>query len=361
MKRILFFLFIIGFCFPLTSCESASSLAPRSNPVIRYFARPGSLYSYRYMKLLYKDQYNPQHFIMKDPTPNMTSASVQVLSSSVKTTRLIDYPTFMDASGFMTTIKKFPIKTAVLDSSLAEIWQLAGGTISATVQETITRGIASKQNVTIIPIKDYKIFDYEFLLSYEPDLVILNADNTNEMKVAQLLRVYNIPVLAMHVDSFLDYLSVLSDFTKILDTPQNYMKYGSKLLDQIEAIQERYAALTSSPKVLLCNAPNIVYPMITDLGAKLILSGSSDNAMDDEISTAPVADVIVDIATLKKASLFSYLPNQRWPEAYEYLALLLYGEITVTDWPERIVTQEVPEKLLRKSTLPDLDVSNLLQ
>jgi ABC-type Fe3+-hydroxamate transport system substrate-binding protein len=279
------------------------------------------------MKLLYKDEYNPQHFIMKDPIPKKSSASVQVLSSSVKTIRLIDYPKFMDASGFMTTIKKIPIKTAILDSSLAEIWKLSGGTITATVQETINRGIASIQDVTFIPKDDQGVFDYEFLLSYEPDLVILNADNANEMKVAQLLRVYDIPVLAMHVDSFLDYLSVLGDFTKILDTPDNYVEYGSKLLDQIEAIQEHYENLPTQPKVLLCNAPPFLYSMVTEIGANLIASDSSENSPDND-ATAPIADILLDVATLENSSLFSYLPNQRWPDAYEYLANLLYGEIS---------------------------------
>ncbi len=312
MKRILLFLLVICSSFELTSCELSSS-SPRSNPVIRYFARPGSRFSYRYMKLLYKDEFNPQYFIMKDPLTQKLSASVPVMSSSVKTTRLIDYPTFMDASGFMTTIKKLPKKTAVLDSSLAEIWNLAGGSISATVSETITRGITKQEEVTLIPQEYMEVIDYEFLLAYHPDLVILNADNANEMKVAQLLRVYDIPVLAMHVDSFFDYLSVLSVFTEILDTSENYTEYGSKLLDQIEAIQDQYAGLSTQKNVRLSNAPEIVYPMITDLGAKTITTPET-----------MTADVVIDFTTLDKSYLFSYLPNQRWPEAYQYLAQILY-------------------------------------
>lgn len=326
MKRILLFLLIVCLSYQLTSSEYTSSSSLGFHPVIQYLAQPSNLSSYRYMKLLYKDEYNPQHFILKDPFAMKTSSSVQVISSSVQTTRLIDYPTFMDASGFMTTIKKLPTKTAILDSSLAEIWKLAGGEISATVQETLTRGIANTHNVTLIPKDDLGVFNYEFLLSYEPDLVILNADHDNEMKVAQLLRVYDIPVLAMHVDSFLDYLSVLSVFTKILDHPQNYMEYGSKLLDQIEAIKDLYDGISTPPRVLLYNAPDIIYPMITELGANIITIDNSNNTPNDEISTEPIADIVINIATLSKFDLFSYLPNHRWPEAYEYLAQLLYEQ-----------------------------------
>ena len=285
MKRILFFFLFFFTCICFTGCDSAPTYSVKANPLVRYFARPGSFYSYRYMRLLYQDEFHTldqatqqglMHGIMKLA---VKEASVPASSSSVKTKRLIDYPTFMDDTGFMTTFKSIPRNVAVLDSSYAEIWELAGGSIQITVQETVTRGLVTKSSVTVIDQKLHDLIDYELLLSENPDLVIVNAQNSQHRTLATLLRVYDIPVLALNVNSFLDYLSTLRIFTEILNTPNHYKEYGSKLLDQVETIIGDATSSSQNHQVQVYikqDAPPFVFHMLEDLGAIIITSSNID-------------------------------------------------------------------------------------
>jgi ABC-type Fe3+-hydroxamate transport system substrate-binding protein len=260
---------------------------------------------------------------------------VETSSSSVTTTRLIDYPSFMDASGFTTTIKNTPTKVVVLNSSLAEIWMLAGGSIDITIKETITRGLVIESEVKVIDQPTTDKSNYELLLSYDPDLVILDANNDAHLKLAETLRVYNIPVFVLRVDSFLNYLSTLSMFTKILNTPNNFEKYGNKLLNQVEAIVDSTKTNEERKKVLLLSADNsientdlskhFIYHMLEELGALPVTANDVNNTLDNEASETKDVDLILNLSLKENIELFSYLPNQRWAQVYQYLVDLLYG------------------------------------
>jgi ABC-type Fe3+-hydroxamate transport system substrate-binding protein len=173
------------------------------------------------------------------------------------------------------------------------------------------------------------------LLSYDPDLVILDANNDAHLKLADLLRVYDIPVFVLQIDSFLDYLSTLSMFTKILNTPQNFEEYGNELLDQVEAIVDTTKKLEKGPRVLLLPANkanedanlnnHFIYHMLEELGAHPIAANELSTNLDYEVSEANAVDLIIDLSLKKNVELFSYLPNQRWAQVYQYLVDLLYG------------------------------------
>ena len=59
------------------------------------------------------------------------------------------YYSFTDYSGNTVTLDKAPEKTAVLFSSFAEVWELAGGNVSITVGESIERGFAGSDAIIV--------------------------------------------------------------------------------------------------------------------------------------------------------------------------------------------------------------------
>ena len=66
----------------------------------------------------------------------------------------------MDATGFFTTFKTKPKRVAALTSSFAEVWELAGGKVSITVQETLNRNLLQDQRVAVVGTKDGDFNDY---------------------------------------------------------------------------------------------------------------------------------------------------------------------------------------------------------
>lgn len=66
-------------------------------------------------------------------------------------------------------------KTAVLFSSLAEVWIKAGGDVDITVGEAVERGFA-KEGTPLVDSGAGKSINIELLLSYKPSLVIYSSD-----------------------------------------------------------------------------------------------------------------------------------------------------------------------------------------
>lgn len=296
--------------------------------------------------------------------------SVEAISSAK---RLIDYLTYMDATGFVTTFKEKPQNVAVLFSSYAEIWQLAGGTVNITVEETVNRNLVSKEEVKLVGQGSGKEVNLELLLSYQPDLVILTADYEAQLKLADQLRMFQIPVLVLKVESFFDYLKTLNLFTEILGTKEQYNKYGSEVLNQVEYILSQTDNIIEKPTVLFLRAyshgakakttDHFAGAMLKDLGA-INIAESGDFPLDtlsqEVIAASDVDYIFISIMGEDEESisnyverellvqpafsalnavkekkyyilpkdLFSYKPNQRWGQAYEYLANLLYPEMS---------------------------------
>lgn len=328
MKRFLSILIVLLPCLLFASCHLKAEPI-KGDPIVRYRARPGSIFSYRYLRLLENTGNGLQEYRKQDNYKEEV-ASIKTSSSSVKSIKLIDYPKFMDNSGFITTIKKIPSKIAILDPCLAQIWKLSGGRIDLTVQATVTRGIIADQKVTLVDQDSTKSIDYELLLANNPDLIILNSNNQEHIKVADILRMYDIPVLAYNVDNFLDYLSILSVFTKILETPENYEEYGSKLFDQVESKLD--ITKKESKRVLIIPRENqdhcavLIRNILLELGAKPTIMDSISDTNDEDVDQSLKTDFTIDLRWKEYSKLRNDLINFRWDLAYTYLSEFLYGE-----------------------------------
>ena len=144
----------------------------------------------------------------------LCSCSVQPISEEKQIS-------FTDSMNHLVSLDKTPETVAVLFSSYAEIWNLAGGTVSVTVGESVERGFAPLET----PLVDDgagKTIDMELLLAAQPDFVIGSADIDAQVEACGLLRQAGIPAALFRVDTFSDYLSMLKLCTQITGDAQAY-------------------------------------------------------------------------------------------------------------------------------------------
>lgn len=280
--------------------------------------------------------------------------------------------TFTDDTGAEITVPEKPGKTAVLLSSLADLWITAGGTVDITVGESVERGFAD-DTVVLVDDGAGKTINLEALIAAQPDFVLYSADLSGQLECADALRAAGIPAAGFAVETFDDYLRILKICTDILGTPERYGQYGTALQTEIDAMIAIARAQENQPDILFVRAGSsarytkaktagnhFVCGMLKDLGtfniaekAPVLLDGLSTEeillsdpdfilftTMGDESAGAAYMDSLIsdpvwqtltavqlgNVHQLPK-ELFQYKPNARWGEAYAYLIELLYGDI----------------------------------
>ena len=280
---------------------------------------------------------------------------------------------FEDFSNKKVTLTKKPQKVAVLFSSLADVWELAGGDVAITVGESIERGICD-ENVLLVDAGAGKTIDVELLLAYEPDFVIYSLDVEAQVKAAEVLKKNKIPTAGMRIDGVEDYIKALTICTSLLDNEENLKKYGEDILQEIEDIRNKAILSSYMPTVLFIRSgsssssakakkadDNFAAKMLEDLGCiniadeeeilldnlsieEILLKNPSHifiSIMGDEEAGKAYMQSLITSESWKELSavtngnvhylpkdLFHYKPCERWAESYEYLYEILYsGEI----------------------------------
>ena len=142
---------------------------------------------------------------------------------------------FTDSAGHRVTLANAPTRVAVLLSSFAEIWQLAGGEIAVTVGESVERGICGA-DVTLVDGGAGKTVNTEVLIAASPDLVILSADIPAQVEAAALCRAAGIPVAEMRVECFAEYLAMLKICTDLTGRADLYAQHGTAQAEQIDTL-----------------------------------------------------------------------------------------------------------------------------
>lgn len=261
---------------------------------------------------------------------------------------------------------EMPEKTAVLFSSLAEIWLDAGGEIAVTVGETVERGLMP-EGTPLVDEGAGKSINLELLISLEPDLVIASADIPAQAEAARILEDAGIPTLLFRIESFGDYLTALEAMSSITGNTEAYEK-GLALQAEIDSILADTAFMTgkrilfiragstaSSTKAKLAE-DHFACAMLEEMGgfniaseAPVLLDGLSMEAVlladpdyiffslmgNEETAAANVRSLLSGETwgqltavregrvTILPKELFHYKPCSRWPEAYRYLADVL--------------------------------------
>lgn len=261
------------------------------------------------------------------------------------------------------------VKTACLNSSLADLWQLAGGSVDITVEESVERGFASPKALLVDSASGRNI-NTELLVAAEPDLVIGSADTASHVRLSSFLDKAGIDMILVDMDSFDDFLSVFHTLTDITGRSDLYEKYGEGQKTAIEEIIANAAGYESKPRVLFVRAGsafsyvkakraddhfaakiiedlgavNIAdeYGMLTDsLSLEAVLESDADKILvvpqgDEDASIAYITDLFSqpgwrDVRAIENGSvyflpkkLFHFKPNGRWVEAYEMMEEVLY-------------------------------------
>lgn len=262
-------------------------------------------------------------------------------------------------------------KTAVLFSSLAEIWCEAGGEIDITVGETVERGFAAS-DVALVDGGAGKTVNTELLLSLEPELVICSADIPAQAEAAELAREAGIRTLVLHIESFSEYLEALDCMTGITENRDAYEK-GLELKDGIDRLlADTLPAVSGNPEILFVRAGstdsstkaksaadhfacamleefgcvNIISeaPLLADgLNTEAVLAADPDfiffSLMGNEDAARGHVEELIGTEAWQQLTavrenrtfilpkeLFHFKPCSRWGEAYAYLAGLLTGK-----------------------------------
>lgn len=278
---------------------------------------------------------------------------------------------FTDAAGKSFTLTQKPEKVAVLFSSFADMVLLSGGSVDVTVGESIERGFAV-QGVPLVDSGAGKSINAELLLSYRPDLIIGSFDIAAHRETAQLLENSGIPFALFRVDCFEDYDSVMKTLCDIFERPDLYKENVTKVKQGIDKVKEgidrgsdkksilfvRCASSSKATKAktkeenFVCgmlselHTTNIAEacPMLLDeLSVEYILLEDPDyiffSPMGDEeaakqyVASLTATDTWQSLTSIKTGNytflpkeMFQYKPNNKWDEAYRYLAELLYGK-----------------------------------
>lgn len=270
-------------------------------------------------------------------------------------------------------------KAVALSKSVAEMWLLAGGEVSATTDD----GLELEGAKNAISVGGLTIASLEAILSVNPELVIMTLDIPLHKKINASLHDLGIKTYIVDVKSFSDYEKVMADFTGLTGRKDLYDKNVVQVKKAIENVlkknAQKVAALTRSPaagrsgaaasetsatylflrvssaknKVLKDHFGNEIFQ---DFGLKSIVSDDSPldeigveaivNADPDYIFVVAQGDqkradeafykvyksnpawaglsaVKNDRVFMLPKELFNYKPNDRWAEAYEVVGNLI--------------------------------------
>lgn len=271
--------------------------------------------------------------------------------------------TFTDAAGQTVTVEKQPRKVAVLFSSFAEIWTLAGGTVSVTVGESIERGFVP-EGTSLVDSGAGKAIDHELLLAAQPDFIIGSADIPAHEEACRMARQVGIPAALFRVDTFEDYLSILKICTELTGNAEAYAQWGTAVEQEIGQLKETMPELETAYLFIRAGssysatkakrAPDhFVCTMLDELGghniadaAPVLLDGLSLEEIllrdpdhiflttmgDETAAKAYIQELFSqegwrELTAVKEGrytflpkDLFHYKPNARWAQAYAILA-----------------------------------------
>ena len=273
---------------------------------------------------------------------------------------------FTDALGREVTVSSTD-NVAVLLGSFVDVWQLAGGEVSAAVSDAFGNYDLAEGTVDLGRMLEPNV---EALIAAQPDFVIASAGTDAQVELQDTFESAGLNVAYFEVSNFDDYLNMLDILTDITGKKEFYEQYGSSVAEQIEEILDNVPdthptvlfirAAASSVKAkgsegtvggeiladLGCiNIADSDSAILDDLSLEAIVAADPDfifvttQGEDKEAALANVRDLLINNPAWSQLSavqnghyyeiekeLYNSKPNARWGEAYEKLADILYGE-----------------------------------
>lgn len=281
-----------------------------------------------------------------------------------------DTITFTDSLGKTIIMKKNPERVVSLYTSYLDLWDMAGGKVVGRPDTKEAVPAAAKEVETI---GLYTSPNLEKILALQPDLILINSDLSAQVALIPIFEKNNIPYAALKYDTFSDYAKILKIYTSLTDREDIYQTKGVEVGKKIDSIiakvprdrKPSVLLLLGSTKSVSVRLPNTtVGEMLKDLGTENIAYDSNLKASDmevfsmervieknpDFIFVQTMGDIDETTARVKKdiesnpawgyltavkegryiflpKDLFLFKPNDRYAEAYEKLAKMLYPDI----------------------------------
>ena len=276
--------------------------------------------------------------------------------------------TFEDDLGRTVTVDR-PERVVVLIGSFAHIWYLAGGLdrLVAAASDTWT-SFDIPLDEAVINLGSIKQVSLEAVIAANPDFVIASVNTDADLALREPLEAMGIPTAYFQVSTVEDYLRMLDILTRITGCRENFERYGASVLSQVEAAKEK--ADGTDPTALFirvsgsgCRVKNsensVLGEMLRDLGAVNIADSESSllenlsmevilredpefifvvlqssdpcvaqGVLEKTLLCDPAWDSLTAVREgrfyLMDPALYNLKPNDRWGEAYESLAAILY-------------------------------------
>lgn len=276
--------------------------------------------------------------------------------------------TFTDDMGREVTVDN-PRRVVTLIGSFTDIWLLAGGSVVGACddswsslnldlpEDVINTGKVSEPNL-------------EAILSAEPDFIIASVNTSSNVELLETFESMGIACAYFDVSNFDQYLGMLKICCDITGRDDLYEQNGTAVAAQIEAAKER--ADGSAPRVLYLRSStksiqakgsegNICGEILAGLGCINIADGDNEllenlsleaimkadpdyifvtpQGSDKEAAIKNIEDTFTSnpawstLAAVENGNyyvldpyLYNLKPNERWGEAYEKMADILYPE-----------------------------------
>lgn len=273
--------------------------------------------------------------------------------------------TFTDDLGRKVTVKSHKRVVACM-GSLADAWQLAGGTLVGASDDAFGHYAVDSSKVS--GVGRSTSLNLESIIALKPDFVIMTgiADGKHSTGVSQAdmesaLKEAGVPVAFFKVTTFDDYKRMMGVFCAITGRDDLYKKNVTKVGEKIKSAVRKYSVASESPSVLVVSAfskglvvqdsSGMAGAIVKDLGAVnvadehpsllsdfsleaaveanpdyvLVLAASDDTATAqkyyDQVVGSNSAWQGMDAVregrvTMLDAAHFLYKPNANWAESY---------------------------------------------
>ena len=274
--------------------------------------------------------------------------------------------TFTDDLGREITVDT-PKRVACLIGSFAHTWCLAGGqeSLVAAAADTWTQFDLGLDE-DVVNLGAVKEPNLELLLAAQPDLVIASSNTAAQVELLETFEAMGLNAAYFKVSSFEEYLEMLEICTRITGFEENYRHYGTDILAQVDAAREKadgfaprvlYIRSTGSSCKVKNSQDSVLGEMLQDLGCIniadgglleelsmevilqedpehifVVLQGSDPTQAEALLERTLLSDPAWEMLTAVQEGrfhvmdpvLYNLKPNDRWGEAYEKLADILY-------------------------------------
>ena len=274
--------------------------------------------------------------------------------------------TFTDDLGREITVDT-PKRVACLIGSFAPTWCLAGGqeSLVAAAADTWTQFDLGLDE-DVVNLGAVKEPNLELLLAAQPDLVIASSNTAAQVELLETFDAMGLNAAYFKVSSFEEYLEMLEICTRITASPESYVRSGSDIQEQVDQARRRVDG--SAPRVLYVRATgssckvkssrdSVLGEMLRDLGCVniadgglleelsmeviwqedpehifLVIQGSdptqAEALLEKTLLSNPAWEMLTAVQEgrlhIMDPALYNLKPNDRWGEAYEKLADILY-------------------------------------